>query len=137
MSTPASAVRDGSTLMGPQNQDIQFRDDGFIPINMSSSAISDKALRVVSALFEIFGNPIDALSSRVIPRTFRTILEKAELTLAQQTQDISQFIAKYSQEFRKALGLPVDRPELRNEDRRPQPVLSFPPRSRAELSQTF
>jgi hypothetical protein len=112
----------------PQKQDIQFRDDGYILVNMSPDTVSARALGVLSSILSILhflGDPIDRLGH---------ILEQGDLLLAQQTQDISDFITKCLRFARKKFGLQVERQEpldLGGGSGHAQPIVSFPPKSHA------
>jgi hypothetical protein len=124
----SSAAQEGLEHTEPQKQDIQFRDDGYILVNMSPDAVSARAFGVLSGILSILdfiGSPISKLGS---------ILERGDLVLAQQTQDISEFITKCSRFARKKLGLQVERqepPDLGGGSGQAQPIVSFPPRSHA------
>jgi hypothetical protein len=112
----------------PQKQDIQFRDDGFILVNMSPDTVSARALGVFSGILSILdflGDPLGKLGH---------ILERGDLVLAQQTQDISEFITKCSRYARKKLGLQVERQEpldLGVGSGHTQPIVSLPSKSNA------
>jgi hypothetical protein len=152
----------------PQKQDIQFREDGHILVNMSPDAISTGDLDVVSAflknlghripdvvwdwVYVLFVNPLKVIirgfllllvplfAPILLPffydsirRRLGSTLEQVDLALAQQAQDISEFIKKCSRFFRKTLGRQVVRQEpadLRNTIRVSQTILSPLPRSR-------
>jgi hypothetical protein len=135
---------------------------------MSHDAITDKALGVVSAFFASFGDlpavfacglasvillsseatqklyPWGGLSvvyislNRAIDRRLSLILDQVDLTLAQQAQDIGDFITKCSRFARKMLGLTVELQEpaeWRNTNERTHTILSLPPKSLSAPSQ--
>jgi hypothetical protein len=169
--SPSSAAREGLQSTEPEKQDIQFRDDGHVLINMSHDAITDKALGVVSAFFASFGDlpavfacglaSVILLSSeatqklypwlffyflsvvyislnRAIDRRLSLILDQVDLTLAQQAQDIGDFITRCSRFARKMLGLTVELQEpaeWRNTNERTHTILSLPPKSLSAPSQ--
>jgi hypothetical protein len=103
MPPSTSAAQQGLEPTEPQKQDIQFRDDGYILVNMSRDVASTPALGALSGILSILAfiaSPISKLGS---------ILERADLVLAQQTQDISEFITKCLRFARKKFGLQVER----------------------------
>lgn len=123
-----SAVRGGLEPPEPQKQDIQFRDDGYILVNMSRDVASTPALGALSGILSILafiGSSVSKLGS---------ILERGDLVLAQQSQDISEFITRCSRFARKKLGLHVETQEpldLGVGSGHTEPVVSLPPKSPA------
>jgi hypothetical protein len=168
MPPSTSASRQVLEPTEPQKQDIQFRDDGYILVNMSPDAISTGDLDAASAFLQnlghripdvvwdwvnvLFVNPLKVtirgfllllvplLAPFLLPFFYESIrrrlgstLEQVDLALAQQAQDISDFIKKCSRFFRKTLGRQVVRQEpadLRNAIGRSQTILSPLPQSR-------
>ena len=128
MPPSSSAAREGLEPTEPQKQDIQFRDDGYILVNMSPDVASTPALGALSSILSILhflGDPIGKLGH---------ILERVDLLLAQQTQDISEFITKCLRFARKKFGFQVERQEpldLGGGSGHAQPIVSFPPKSHA------
>lgn len=128
MPPSTSASPEGMEPTEPQKRDIQFRDDGYILVNMSPDTVSARALGVLSGILSILhflGDPIDKLGY---------ILVRVDLVLSQQTQDISEFITKCLRFTRKKFGLQVERQEpldLGGGSGHAQPIVSFPPKSNA------
>jgi hypothetical protein len=128
MPPSSSAAQEGMEPTEPQKQDIQFRDDGYILVNMSrdfayAQPLALGPLNDILSILDIMGDPIDKLGH---------ILERGDTLLAQQTQDISEFITKCLRFARKKFGLQVERQEpldLGGESRHAQPTVSLPPKS--------
>jgi hypothetical protein len=128
MPPSTSAARQGLEPTKPQKQDIQFRDDGYILVNMSRDVAYAPALGALSSILSILAF-VRSPGSKI-----GSILERGDLLLAQQTQDISDFITKCLRFARKKFGLQVERQELLDlgrESGHAQPIVSFPPKSNA------
>ncbi len=115
----------------PEKQVIQFRDDGYILVNMSRDVASAPASGVFFGILSTLALIWSSISE------LGSILERGDLALAQQSQDISEFITRCSQFARKKLGLQVERqepPNLAVGSGHTQPVVSLLPKSHGATS---
>ncbi|KAE9377646.1 hypothetical protein N431DRAFT_461242 [Stipitochalara longipes BDJ] len=110
----------------PQTEDIQFRDDGHILINLSPNSASSKGSVLLPIFPSILGDPLFIVRIGGKPGKISKILEQADFSLSQQTQDIKEFIGTCSRYARKVLGRPAHPAGLRNVNEDAHTRLSLP-----------